>query len=56
MQLRVSLRDCPAAVGRRDHIVEATLIGTAIAGFSDADRRHAKSAVIVMWLNSRRTG
>jgi hypothetical protein len=24
MQLRVSQRDCPASVGRRDHIVEAT--------------------------------
>jgi uncharacterized protein YbjQ (UPF0145 family) len=34
MQLRVSQRDCPVSVGRRDHIAEATLIGTAIARFS----------------------
>jgi uncharacterized protein YbjQ (UPF0145 family) len=34
MQLRVSQRDCPVTVGRRDHVVETTLIGTAIAGFS----------------------
>jgi len=31
-------RDCPAAVGRRDHIVEATLTGTAIVRFSAAGR------------------
>ena len=35
-QLRVRERDCPVQVGRRDHIVEATLIGTAIARFSRA--------------------
>jgi uncharacterized protein YbjQ (UPF0145 family) len=34
MKLRVSQRDCPAAVGRHDHLVEATLVGTAIARFS----------------------
>ena len=34
MPMRVRQRDCPAAVGRRDHIVEATLIGTAVASFS----------------------
>jgi uncharacterized protein YbjQ (UPF0145 family) len=34
MQLEVSARDCPEQVGRRDHIVEATMIGTAVASFS----------------------
>ena len=38
MELRVRSRDCPAAVGRRDHIVEATLTGTAIVRFSAAGR------------------
>jgi uncharacterized protein YbjQ (UPF0145 family) len=38
MQLRVSQRDCPAVVGGRDHIAEATLIGTAIARFAGAGR------------------
>ena len=41
MEMRVRERDCPAQVGRRDHIVEATLIGTAIARFSPAGRPHA---------------
>jgi len=36
MGLRVSERDCPVAVGRRDHIVEATVIGTAIARFASS--------------------
>ena len=34
VQMRVRERDCPATVGRRDHIVEVTLTGTAIARFS----------------------
>ena len=41
MQMLVRERDCPVQVGRRDHIVEATLIGTAIASFSRAGPRHA---------------
>ncbi len=36
MDLRVRERECPAMEGRRDHIVEATSIGTAIARFSSA--------------------
>jgi len=34
MRMRVRTRDCPSHVGRRDHVVEVTLIGTAIAAFS----------------------
>ena len=34
MRMRVRQRDCPQAVGRRDHIVEVTFTGTGIAGFS----------------------
>ncbi|MGH3201627.1 MAG: heavy metal-binding domain-containing protein [Streptosporangiaceae bacterium] len=56
MQLRVSQRDCPAAVGRRDHLVEATVIGTAIVRFSRAGPRPAELALTVMPLDSRRTG
>ncbi len=41
MQMLVRERDCPVQVGRRDHIVEATLIGTAIASFSRAGPRPA---------------
>ena len=36
MQLRVSVRDCPAQAGRRDHIVEASILGTAVARFGRA--------------------
>jgi uncharacterized protein YbjQ (UPF0145 family) len=38
MQLHVSVRDCPAQVGRRDHIIEASVLGTAIARFARADQ------------------
>jgi uncharacterized protein YbjQ (UPF0145 family) len=34
MQLRVTVRDCPAQPGRRDHIVEASILGTAVARFT----------------------
>ncbi len=54
MQLRVSQRDCPVAVGRRDHIVEATLIGTAITRFSRTGRRPAGPALAVMPLDRER--
>jgi uncharacterized protein YbjQ (UPF0145 family) len=37
MPLRVSVRDCPAQVGRRDHIVEASILGTAVVRFARAD-------------------
>ena len=53
-QLRVRERDCPAEVGRRDHIVEATLIGTAIARFSRAGRRSTGLALPVMSLDPQR--
>jgi uncharacterized protein YbjQ (UPF0145 family) len=34
MRMRVRTRDCPACVGRHDHVAEATIVGTAIAAFS----------------------
>ena len=36
MRMRVRARDCPVTVGRHDHVVEATLVGTAIVAFSRA--------------------
>jgi uncharacterized protein YbjQ (UPF0145 family) len=39
MEMRVRERDCPALEGRRDHIVEATTIGTAIARFTRSEHR-----------------
>ena len=54
MQMRVRERDCPAAVGRRDHIAEVTLTGTAIAGFSRTGRRHAGPRLAVISVDPRR--
>ena len=56
MQLRVSQRDCPVTMGRRDHIVEATLIGTAIARFSRARRTGPALAVMPLGPRRRREG
>jgi uncharacterized protein YbjQ (UPF0145 family) len=54
MQLRVSERDCPVQVGRHDHVVEATFVGTAIVRFSRAGRRPAGPALAVMSLDPQR--
>jgi uncharacterized protein YbjQ (UPF0145 family) len=54
MQLEVSQRACPVTVGRRDHLVEATLIGTAVASFSRPGRPRAGPALTVMLLDSHR--
>ncbi len=53
MQMRVRTRDCPVAVGRRDRVVEATLIGTAIVSFSRASRAGGP-ALAVMSLDPQR--
>jgi uncharacterized protein YbjQ (UPF0145 family) len=54
MEMRVRQRDCPAVVGRRDHIVEVTLVGTAIASFASAAHRRAGPSLTVMPLGRRR--
>ena len=54
MQMRVRERDCPETVGRRDHIVEATLIGTAVARFSRAGQPHGQPALAIMSLDPQR--
>jgi uncharacterized protein YbjQ (UPF0145 family) len=54
MQMQVRERDCPETVGRRDHIVEATLIGTAIARFARAGQRHDRPALAIMSLDPQR--
>jgi uncharacterized protein YbjQ (UPF0145 family) len=54
MRLQVRERDCPEQVGRRDHVVEATLIGTAIARFSWGSARTARPALTVMSLDRHR--
>ena len=54
MQSRVRERDCPVQLGRRDHVVEATLIGTAITRFASAGRRPAGPGLAVMSLDPQR--
>ncbi len=50
MRMRVRERDCPAVVGRRDHVVEVTLIGTAIASFANAGHPQARPPLAIMRL------
>jgi uncharacterized protein YbjQ (UPF0145 family) len=47
MEMRVRERECPMQEHRRDHIVEATVIGTAIAQFAKhGDRRTSPLAIM----------
>jgi uncharacterized protein YbjQ (UPF0145 family) len=54
MEIRVRERECPAMEGRRDHIVEATTIGTAITRFTHAEQRHSGPTLAVMSLDPQR--
>jgi len=54
MPMRVRQRDCPAAVGRRDHVVEASLIGTAVAGFPPSGQRADGPPLAIMSLDPHR--
>jgi uncharacterized protein YbjQ (UPF0145 family) len=54
MPMRVRQRDCPAAVGRRDHIVETSLIGTAVARFAAANQRADGPPLAIMSLDPQR--
>jgi uncharacterized protein YbjQ (UPF0145 family) len=54
MQMRVRERDCPATVGRHDHVVEATFIGTAIVRFSHSEQGPAGQPLTVMSLDPQR--
>src|SRR6202167_2779088 len=54
MDMRVRERECPAMEGRRDHIVEATTIGTAIARFSHSEQQHVGPTLAIMSLDPQR--
>jgi uncharacterized protein YbjQ (UPF0145 family) len=54
MEMRVRERECPVQEGRRDHIVEATTIGTAIARFARSEQRHSGPTLAVMSLDPQR--
>ena len=52
--MRVRERECPAMEGRRDHIVEATTIGTAIARFDHSEQQQGGSTLAIMSLDPQR--
>jgi uncharacterized protein YbjQ (UPF0145 family) len=54
MDMRVSERECPAQEGGRDHIVEATNIGTAIVRFSRSAETRGAPALAIMSLDPQR--
>ncbi len=54
MEMRVRERECPVSEGRRDHIVEATTIGTAIARFARSEQQHSGPTLAIMSLDPQR--
>ena len=54
MEMQVRERECPVSEGRRDHIVEATTIGTAIARFTRSEQRHSGPTLAIMSLDPQR--
>ena len=55
MSLQIRERGCPVReVAQRDHIAEATIIGTAIARFSRAARRQGPSSLSILSLDPQR--
>jgi hypothetical protein len=54
MDMQVRERECPAQEGRRDHIIEATNLGTAIVRFSAHTERHGGPALAIMSLDPHR--
>jgi uncharacterized protein YbjQ (UPF0145 family) len=54
MEFHVRERECPAQEGRRDHIVEAINIGTAIVRFRDHSERNGPSPLAIMSLDPQR--
>ena len=54
IEMRVRERECPAMEGRRDHIVEATTIGTAIARFARSEQQHSGPTLAIMSLDPQR--
>jgi uncharacterized protein YbjQ (UPF0145 family) len=53
MEIRMGEHECPVQEGRRDHVLEATIIGTAIAHFG-RQRAPAKPPLAIMSLDPQR--
>jgi len=54
MDVRIGEHECPMQEGRRDHFVEATLIGTAIARFGRRRRAETPPPLAIMSLDPQR--
>jgi len=54
MEMRVGEHECPVQEGRRDHVVEATIIGTAIAHFGKRRARETEPPLAIMSLDPQR--
>jgi uncharacterized protein YbjQ (UPF0145 family) len=54
MNMRVRERECPSQQSGRDHIVEVTLIGTAIARFARKERQHVAPSLPILSLDPQR--
>ena len=54
MDMRVRERECPVAEHRRDHIVETTIVGTAIARFSHAPKTAERPSLAILSLDPQR--
>jgi uncharacterized protein YbjQ (UPF0145 family) len=54
MEMRVGEHECSMQEGRRDHVVEATIIGTAIAHFGKARRLEMAPPLAIMSLDPQR--
>jgi len=54
MEMRVGEHECPMQEGRRDHVVEATIIGTAIAHFGKRRTHETAPPLAIMSLDPQR--
>jgi uncharacterized protein YbjQ (UPF0145 family) len=54
MEMRVGEHECPMQEGRRDHVVEATIIGTAIAHFGKRRAHETAPPLAIMSLDPQR--
>ena len=52
--LRVRERECPSQEGRRDHIAEATIIGTAVAQFTTHAQSRPPGSLAILSLDPQR--
>jgi hypothetical protein len=54
IELQIRERECPVADGQRDHICEATAIGTAIAAFKSSGQPARTGSLAIMSLDPER--